>query len=178
MIAGKIIPAIATTTAAITGLVSLQMYTLLTTKKIDFMRGAYINLAVSLFVLTEPGEKLCHKDKANDPILLGPVKAIPPNWTVWDRIDIKGPLTVGELIDQLKKTYNVDTSIITSQGVTIIQTFMPSNKDRFGRRIEDVFNTNSKFPIRESQNYIPLEISADTEDGATAVMPLIKYSFR
>jgi len=92
MIAGKIIPAIATTTAAVTGLVSLNIYTLLFTNDIAFMRNAFMNLAVSLF--TEPGEKLPHKDKTNDQILLGLVKAIPPNWTVWDRIDINGPMTI------------------------------------------------------------------------------------
>jgi ubiquitin-activating enzyme E1 len=142
------------------------------------MRGAYLNLAVSLFVLTEPGEKIHIKDKAFDQILLGPVKAIPPNWTVWDRIDIKGPLTLGEFIKHMQTTYNVDTSIITSQGVTLIQTFMPSNKDRLTRKIEDVFNTNSKYPLKDNITYIPLEISADTEDGSTALMPMIKYTFR
>ena len=178
MIAGKIIPAIATTTAAVTGLVSLQIYTLLQTNKIDFMRSAFINLAVSLIVLTEPGEKMLIKDKDYDPILLGPVKAIPPNWTVWDRIDIKGPMTMREFIALMKKNYNVDTSIVTSKGVTLIQTFMPSNKDRLDRKIEDIFMTNFKYELKESINYLPLEISADTEDGSTALMPLIKYNFR
>lgn len=178
MIAGKIIPAIATTTAAVTGLVSLQIYTLLTTKKIDFMRNAFMNLAVSLFVLTEPGEKIEVKDKENDPILLGPVKAVPPKWSVWDKIVIQGPLTVKEFISQINTTYNVDVSIITSKGVTIIQTFMPSNKDRLNQRIEDIFVKNSKYELRESVTYIPLEISADTQDGSTALMPIIKYIFR
>jgi ubiquitin-activating enzyme E1 len=178
MIAGKIIPAIATTTAAVTGLVSLQIYTLLTTKKIDYMRNAFMNLAVSLFVLTEPGEKIEIKDKENDPILLGPVKAVPPKWTVWDKIVVQGPLTVKEFIAYMSKNYNVDVSIITSKGVTIVQTFMPSNKDRLNQRIEDVYVTNSKHELMDSITYIPLEISADTEDGSTALMPIIKYSFR
>ena len=52
MIAGRIIPAIATTTAAITGLVCLQMYTLLQTDDITYLRGGNINLAISMFLLT------------------------------------------------------------------------------------------------------------------------------
>jgi len=178
MIAGKIIPAIATTTAAITGLVSLNIYTLLFTKKIDFMRNTFMNLAVSLFVLTEPGEKMLHKDKTYDPILLGPVKAIPPDFTVWDRIEVKGPMTIKEFIDHLKKIYKVDTSIITTKGVTLIQTYMATNKDRLSKKLEDVFVTNSKAPLGENITYLPLEVSADTEDGSTAIMPLIKYDFR
>lgn len=178
MIAGKIIPAIATTTAAITGLVCLQIYTILQTKKIDFMRNAFMNLAVSLFVLTEPGEKIEIKDKAFDPILLGPVKAVPPKWSVWDKIVIQGPMTIKEFIAYMSKNYNVDVSIITSKGVTIVQTFMPSNKDRLDQRIEDIFVKNSKHELQSSITYIPLEISADTDDGSTALMPLIKYNFR
>ena len=177
MIAGKIIPAIATTTAAVTGLVSLQLYTLLQTNKIDFMRSAFINLAVSLIVLTEPAEKIHIKDKDYDALLLGPVRAVPPKWTVWDRIDIQGPLTMREFIAFMMKTYKVDTSIVTSNGVTLIQTFMPSNKDRLDKKIEDIFVKNSKYELRDSTTYLPLEISADTEDGSTALMPLIKYNY-
>ena len=178
MIAGKIIPAIATTTASVTGLVSLQIYTLLTTRKIDFLRNAFMNLAVSLFVLTEPAEKIEMKDKENDPILLGPVRAVPPKWSVWDKITVQGPLTVKQFIDQMRTTYNVDVSIITSKGVTIIQTFMPSNKDRLNQKIEDIYVKNSKHGLKDSVVYIPLDISAETEDGATALMPIIKYLFR
>jgi len=82
LIAGKIIPAIATTTASITGLVAIQIITTLQTNKIDYMRGGYINLAVNLYVMTEPGPAIQMKDHENHPILLGPVKAIPENWTV------------------------------------------------------------------------------------------------
>ena len=139
MIAGKIIPAIATTTAAITGLVSLQLYTLLQTNDISFMRNAFINLAVSLFVLTEPAPKIEHKDKEFDQLLLGPVKAIPPKWTVWDKIEVDGPLTLRQLIDYLKKTYGVDVNIITASKITLIQTFIKSNADRFDKNIESLY---------------------------------------
>ena len=64
MIAGKIIPAIATTTASITGIVSLQLYTLLQTQKIEYMRNCFLNLAISLFVMTEPAEVIKMQDKA------------------------------------------------------------------------------------------------------------------
>ena len=47
LIAGKITPAIASTTAAIVGLVSLQLYTLNQTTNINCLRNSYINLALS-----------------------------------------------------------------------------------------------------------------------------------
>ena len=177
MIAGKIIPAIATTTAAITGIVSLQLYTLFQTQKIDYMRNCFLNLAVCLFVMTEPAEKVETQDKEYDELLLGPVKAIPPKWTVWDKINIDGSKTVQEFIDYMKNTYNVDISVIAAEGVTIVSTFLPSNKDRFPKKIEDIYNEHSKVKLSDTKEYLFLEISGDVDD-ATALMPLIKYNFK
>ncbi len=126
MIAGKIIPAIATTTAAITGVVCLQMYTLLQSNEISNLRGAFINLAVSLFILTEPQEVIKAQDKEFDNFLLGPVKAIPPNFTVWDKMVVQGSMTMREFIDYFMKQYGVEVQIITCSGVNLIQTFQPS----------------------------------------------------
>ena len=49
-IAGNIIPAIASTTAPITGIACLQIYTLLNTKNLKSFRSAAFNLATSEFV--------------------------------------------------------------------------------------------------------------------------------
>lgn len=54
-IAGRIIPAIATTTAAVAGLMCLELFKLIQGhKKIDSYRTAYLNLAVQYFVLSQP----------------------------------------------------------------------------------------------------------------------------
>lgn len=178
MIAGKIIPAIATTTAAITGLVALQIYVILSTNKIEAMRNTFMNLAMGLFVLTEPAEKICMKDKDYDQILLSAIKAIPPNWTVWDKIEINRSMTIKEFIDYLAETYQIEISIITCNNVSLIQTYQASHKQRFGMKIEDCYNTYSAKKLTDDVNYLVVEISADTSDGAAAIMPLIKYKFR
>jgi ubiquitin-activating enzyme E1 len=176
MIAGRIIPAIATTTASITGLVALQIYTLLQTNKIEFMRNVFMNLAVNLFVLTEPSEKVVQRDKDFDPILLGPVKAIPDKWSVWDKIVVDGPMTIKQFINHINEKYGVEISIVVSNNVTLMQTFQKSNADRYDKKIEDVYSVTKK--IRDDQNYLVVEVSADTPDGASALMPLVQYNFR
>lgn len=175
LIAGKIIPAIATTTAAITGLVGVQLYTLLQTNKIDFMRGSYINLAVNMFVLTEPAEKIVMKDKEMDPIMFGPVKAIPPNWSVWDKIEINGSMTFKQLIDFFMENYKVDAGIVACDKLTLLLSISQNFKDKMNIKIEDEYERVSKTKI--TSTYLVLEVSADTLDGATAIMPLVKYNF-
>ena len=177
MIAGKIIPAIATTTASITGIVSLQLYTLYQTNKIDFLRDCYMNLAINSIFMSEPKPAIQMKDKDNDPILLGPVKAIPPNWTVWDQITIDKSMTVQELIDYILEKYKVEVSIITARNVTIIQTFMPSSKAKLNQKIEDIYNNSAKVKLGENDKVLNLEISGDIGD-ATALMPLFRYVFK
>ncbi len=79
-IAGKITPAIATTTAMITGVVCTEIFKFVEGfPKLDSYKNAFINLAIGMFVFSEPDEVAKQTDKDYDPMLLGPVKAIPPS---------------------------------------------------------------------------------------------------
>jgi len=55
------------------------------------MRNVFVNLALPLFLFSEPLPPTKAVDKDYDPVLLGPVKAIPPGFTVWDKLFVKGP---------------------------------------------------------------------------------------
>jgi hypothetical protein len=81
-------------------------------------------------------------------------------------------------MDKLKADYNIDVNIITASKVTLIQTFIKSNFERFDKKIEDVYNSLTKHPLSENAKYLVLEISADTEDGAVALLPLVQYNFK
>ena len=53
-IAGKIIPAIATTTSLVSGLVSIELYKVFQKKELEQFRNSYCNIALSIFAFTEP----------------------------------------------------------------------------------------------------------------------------
>lgn len=51
---GKIIPAIATTTALVTGAICMELYKLLLKKSVDHYCNSFYNLAIPLFTSMEP----------------------------------------------------------------------------------------------------------------------------
>lgn len=66
------------------------------------MKNSFMNLALPLWIFSEPEPPIKAKDKKYDDYFLGPVKAIPSGFTCWDKILIVGPLTIQELIDHFK----------------------------------------------------------------------------
>ncbi|KAM3134633.1 hypothetical protein pb186bvf_013275 [Paramecium bursaria] len=107
LIAGKIIPALATTTAMIVGAVGIEIFKYIQGKEVEKMRNSFINLALPLFLFSEPLPPGKHEDQANNVIYLGPTKAIPPKWTAWDRITVTGNKTIAEFLQYFKQTYDV-----------------------------------------------------------------------
>ena len=177
MIAGRIVPALPTTTAAITGIVCLQLYTLMQTNKIDYFKNCYMNLAINGFMMVKPTKKIYNTDKEYDEGIKGPVKAIPPNWTVWDKIIINGSKTVQEFIDKIKKDYNVRTFFIQSNNITIYQAFLPTKSDKSIMKIEEIYiNEAKKRNIPINKKFLILKINGEF-NKIPVLMPLFKYNY-
>lgn len=77
LIAGKIIPAIATTTAMVVGAVGIEIIKYLLGKKIGAFKNVTINLALPLWIFNDPQEAIVNTDKDYDPIMCGPIKVVP-----------------------------------------------------------------------------------------------------
>jgi len=105
-IAGKIVPAIASATALIVGTVLNEAIKVFYGfDKLDDYKMCFINLALPLFLIGEPPQSMKNISKAMDKIMGGPVKAIPEGFTIWDRLVLKGPMKIGDIIEYFKKEY-------------------------------------------------------------------------
>ena len=177
-VAGNIIPAIASTTAAVTGIVCLQIYTILQTNDINSLKNISFNLAVSEFDLFTPEEKRYIKDIPKTERSSG-IKAIPGKFTIWDKIDIYGPnLSAKKIIEYFKKNYNVNIENINFGETTLSSTILDEEED-LEKSIETLMRENTKFVINEKTKYIQLEITGTYDDGEYNIsMPTLRYVLR
>jgi len=185
MIAGKIIPAIATTTAMITGAVSaeflkfVQGYTAL-----EDVKNAFINLALPLFLFSEPTEVGKIKSKDYDPIAMCKTISIPEGYTIYDKTIVdKGSLTFQELFDHLKEQYKIEVTLVSAGNFALYNAYLPGNKqkDRLTQKVEDVYKKVSEQTIPDTKYYLQLELGGtvlETEEEADFQMPTLKYCFK
>lgn len=163
-IAGKIIPAIATTTAATTGFICLELYKIIDGKsKLEDYKNGFINLALPFFGFSEPiqSSKLKYNGKEVDKI--------------WDRFDVSAKLTLQELLDHFKNDHGLEISMLSSGTSLLYASFFTQKKlaERYALPLTELVETVSKKPIPSHAKNFILEICADDLEGEDVEVPFI-----
>ena len=171
-IAGNIIPAIASTTAAITGLSCLQIYTLLQADNLKQFRNCTFNLATSMFNLTIPEEKRFITDIPKTEYS-NEIKVIPKEYTVWDKINLIGPhLSVKNIVEYFNEKFEVEIDNINYKNFTLASPI--DGEEDYDRTIEELIEEIAGEIINEKTKYIKLEISGSKGDADIST-PTIRY---
>ncbi|TDH70555.1 hypothetical protein CCR75_005484 [Bremia lactucae] len=171
LIAGKIIPAIATTTALVTGLVCFEFMKVFQDKPVNHYKNGFVNLALPLITFAEPV-----KPKFTKTMLKGKEY----KWTAWDRLEVdRGDMTLKDFLAWFKEEYDAEVSML-SYGVTILYAMYSAksrSKERMAMKISDLVRTVTKKSIDKNLKYLILEVCAMDSEGEDVELPYVRYHY-
>ncbi|KAG8967631.1 hypothetical protein FRC03_009660 [Tulasnella sp. 419] len=162
-IAGKIIPAIATTTALVTGLVCLELYKIIDKKdKLEDYKNGFVNLALPFFGFSEP-------------IAAKKAKYGETEWTLWDRFVFENDPTLDNIVTEFREKHKLEVSMV-SQGVSMLWssfTAPAKSKERLKMKMSKLVETVSKKPIPPTTKQLTVEIMVTDEEGEDVEVPFL-----
>lgn len=177
LIAGRIIPAIATATALATGFVGLELlkvaqggkarkrgggerlrpggnlalnsysFPLPLSQPVEAYRNTFANLALPLFAMAEP---------------------IPPKrvshgalaWSLWDRWTVEGDVTVAQLLAWFQAKGLTAYSVSCGQSL-VYNSIFPKHKERLERAVSAVVRDVAKLVIPPSRNHFDVVVACE-----------------
>jgi len=165
LIAGRIIPAIATTTSVVTGLSCLELFKLVQGhKNLEVYKNGFVNLALPFFGFSEPMP--APKQKYYD-----------IEFTLWDRFEVEGEMTLKEFIDYFKNVHNLEITMLT-QGVTMLYSFFINAarlQERINMPLSELVKKVSKKRIESHVKALVFEICCNDEEGEDVDVPYVVY---
>lgn len=189
-IAGKIIPAIATTTALVSGLVALELYKVLDGPRVhydqieeiggvdieapefsrywnlDRFKNGFVNLALPFFAFSSPlpAQKFTFNSGQS-------------HFTLWDsfRIHLSQIPDLKTLVEKIKSDYGLDVTMISSGPSLIYSSYMAktTTPERMNMPLDQLISFVSKRPIGSHVDVLTLEALCENESGEDAEFPYI-----
>ena len=168
-IAGKITPAIATTTALVTGAICMEIYKIMQDKPVDKLANTFNNLALPLFTSMEP-----EPPKKTTSI----VKGENWQWTAWDRIEYFDPaMTLTQLMERLEEDYGLEISMLSHGPKLLYSEYMNQKiaKERKAAPLKATVEAARKIAIPAAQKFLLFEVFAlDVDSGDEVEIPYIR----
>jgi len=175
--AGKIIPAVATTTALVTGAVCMELYKLVQTskKRVEDFRCFSCNLALPILSQAEPLAPAYSTTQLKD--------GKEWRWSLWDRVDVnEGDITLEQLMEHFKKVLGLEITMLSAGAAMLYCDFGTSKKkmaERRATRVSALVEQVSGQPLPPKSKYIVLEACVQREEDEEEVeIPYVRMQFR
>ena len=186
--AGRIIPAIATTTAMVTGFVAIELFKLINKKPLESYRDSFANLAIPLFAMSEPlppkksvsRTEKSYPDPLNHPEYVeeNEIVAFPEGHTAWDHLKVNiGDVTLQEFINFFKKEHKLDLTSMSIGRTLVYASFMPDHKSRLPVKVTELVVKIGQQQLGNATYLVPV-CNFQTLDGNEAETPEIIFTFK
>jgi len=158
-IAGRIMPAIATTTATVSGCVSLELIKLVKGCQLSDFKNLFMNLALPFWAFTEPGEAA--RTKITDKM----------SYTIWDSWEVRqGDITLDQFLKYFETTYKLTVSGVFKGAIMIFVPMFPGHLKRKPQKMSVLLK-------RKEEPYEDLIVTFQDEKGEDISGPPVRYYY-
>lgn len=146
-------------------LINFTQYPTCSHNELEKFKSYFLNLALPLFTCSEPmpAKKLTYYDK---------------DWTLWDRFEVKGDMTLSEFISYFETVHRLKITML-SQNVCMLYSFF-LNKDKKAERmnmpLSEVVRLVSKKKIEPHVRALIFEICCNDDDDEDVEVPYVRYT--
>jgi ubiquitin-activating enzyme E1 len=148
-IAGRIIPAIATTTSVVSGLIVLEMFKYMYGNKLESYRSTFVNLADTTLVYSEP-------------IQAKTIEIAGVKFNDWTRFEYYENSSFGKFKEYFEKVFKTTISMIVYDNKLLFADFMDDSDGYLNMNIDAVIK--SKNPDADFSNSILFSLASSDDD--------------
>ena len=171
--AGKIIPALSTTTSCISALQTLELLKLIKDLEINYFRNTFLNLAIPFMQTSEPGSVV------NKKICGNLVSNVWDFWEVFINEKKEGENCVKFLFDKLKKKYNIfPKDIFLGKKPVYLSMVNKGNKNAENQKLTDLLGFNGE---NREKDYLDVIITFTEKEESNELLkniPRIRIHFQ